>query len=107
MIGGIYSLPMKFELRSQASESSPETVYTVNYEGTPGLEFGCKYRYFFKRHNIGIIAGWKSTVQSFNYNSYNINGVESDIDNVPYFFKNMKSYNISGFEILFGLTYQF
>lgn len=107
IIGGNYYTPTYFSMVEKTTKNGPEFEHRINYYWSLGFEFGCKYRALLFKQRLALIIGWKSLSINYKFKDYTVNNVQSDFNKAPYFLPSIKTLNVSGFEILFGVGYQF
>ena len=107
IIGGNYNAPTYFSMTEKTTRSGPVKEHRINYDWSWGYEFGCKYRALLFKQRLSLTAGWKSVSLIYKYKNYTVNETSGDYNSAPYFLQTIRNLNVSGFEIILGIGYQF
>ncbi len=107
IIGGNCYAPTYFSITEKTTKNGPVYEHRINYDWSYGFEFGCKYRALLFKQRLALTVGWKSLSITYKFKNYTVNEVAGDFSKAPYFLPSIKNLNVSGFEILFGVGYQF
>lgn len=93
---------INFKMTGKQTISGPQKEYLLEYKNSPGFDLGVKYQFYFSNQRWGFDAGFKYLYSAYEIKSYKVDGVESDIETSPYFFKKMNKLDISGLEFFIG-----